>query len=119
MISPKLKEGDLVIENGELVMIEGDEELVQSVLSVLQTRKGEFFLVEEHGVFLDNLLGKEANQEEARDDIIEAISQDERIASVEDVTFADDRKDRIRSVSLKLRKADSDALMIEGVDFNA
>ncbi|KRI55732.1 DUF2634 domain-containing protein, partial [Acinetobacter baumannii] len=82
MIAPKLKDGDLVIENGNLIMVEGDEELAQSVAATLQTRKGEFFLEPEHGMSFRNMLGKVADQDETRDDIIEAISQESRVQSV-------------------------------------
>lgn len=118
MFSPKIVDGDLVIdENGDIVMVEDDEELAQSIRMVLQTRKGEFFLDPDHGLVFDNLLGKEASQDEAHEDIVEAVSQEERIASVEEVIFNEDRKNRKRSVSLVLRKETGEILTIEKVDF--
>ncbi|MED4977229.1 DUF2634 domain-containing protein [Heyndrickxia faecalis] len=119
MISPKIVQGDIVIENGEVVMVDGDEELVQSIRMLLQTRKGEFFLEPEHGLSFDNIIGKEANQDETHDDIVEAISQEDRIESVEKIDFNDDNKARIRSISVELQKADGNALNIEGVDIDA
>lgn len=120
MISPKIVDGDLVIDgNGDIVMVEGDEELAQAMEMTLQTRKGEFFLELEHGLVFDNLLGKEVNQEQARDDIIEVVSQEDRIASVKEVSFVDDWKNRTRLVSLKLQKDNGETLSIEGVDLSA
>lgn len=118
MNSPKLIDGDLVIENGNLLMIEGDEELAQSVRSVLQTRKGEFFLDPEHGMSFDNLLGKTANQDETRDDIIEALSQIDELQAVNEVTFIDDRRARKRNVVLSIEKSNAEELVIE-VPLNA
>lgn len=116
MFSPKIVDGDLIIDdNGDFVMVEDDEELAQSVTMVLQTRKEEFFLDLDHGLVFDNLVGKEASQDEAYEDILEAVSQEERIASVDAVSFDDDRKQRKRSVSLTLQKENGETLMLEGV----
>ncbi|WP_419882798.1 DUF2634 domain-containing protein [Peribacillus sp. B-H-3] len=116
----KIMDGDIVIdENGEFVMIEGDEELAQAVEETLETRKGEFFLEPEHGLVFDNILGKEANQDEALEDIVEAVSQEDRIASVEEVIFNDDLQARTRSISLVLRKEDGETLSIKDVNIDA
>lgn len=119
MIAPKLKDGDLVIENNELILIDGDEELAQSIRSALQTRKGEFFLEPEHGLVFDNLIGKAANQDEARDDIIEATSQEPQVSSVTDIVFTDDRKTRKRAVNLTIEKEDGTQIPVGEVPFNA
>ncbi|OAH53073.1 hypothetical protein AWH48_11995 [Domibacillus aminovorans] len=119
MRAPKLVDGDLVFENNEWIFVEGDEELAQSVEDVLQTRKGEFFLEAEHGISYDHLLGKRADQAEARDDIIEAISQENRIQSVTDVRIIDDKGKRNRSVSLALEKEDGTKIVLREVPVNA
>lgn len=98
--------GDLVMKNGEIQMVEGDKELAQSVESILKTRQGEFFMDTEFGLNRDNLLGKQADQDAAHDDIVEAVAQESRIATVEEITFADDRSSRSRTVSLSMTKAD-------------
>ena len=117
MFSPKIVDGDLMIdENGDIVMVEGDEELAQSVRMILETRKGEFFLEPDHGLVFDNLLGKEADLAKAHEDIVEAVLQEERIASVEDVIFTDNQQERTRSVSLKMQKTDGGTLSLEGVN---
>jgi phage baseplate assembly protein W len=116
--APKLLNGDLVIENGELVMISDDEELVQSVQAILGTRKGEFFLDSEHGLSHENVLGKPANQDLARDDIIEALMQEERVASILAVNFDDDKAKRKRNVSLTIEKSNGSQLPIDGGDFD-
>ncbi|KHD86379.1 hypothetical protein NG54_03445 [Heyndrickxia ginsengihumi] len=116
MFSPKILDGDIVIENGDVVMVEDDEELAQSLRIVLGTRKGEFALEPDHGLTFDNILGKQANEFEARDDIIEALSQDDRVSAVTGITFADDRTKRRRSISISVQKEDGTEIDVEGVD---
>ncbi|EST12039.1 DUF2634 domain-containing protein [Sporolactobacillus laevolacticus] len=106
MKAPLIIDGDLVMKNGEIQMVEGDEELAQSVESILKTRQGEFFMDTEFGLNRDNLLGKQADQDGAHDDIVEAIAQEERIATMDNISFADDRSTRSRSISLSMTKAD-------------
>lgn len=119
MISPKLLDGDLVIENNDLAMVNNDEELIQSVRTTLMTRKGEFFLDPEYGVSYENLLGKGTSEEEARDDIIEALSKDERIGSVTDITFNENLSLRTRTISLTIQKQDETELALNEVELNA
>ncbi|PFJ03223.1 DUF2634 domain-containing protein [Priestia megaterium] len=119
MKSPKLQDRDLVIENNDLVLINDDEELIQSVQNTLLTRKGEFFLDPEEGVSHDNLLGKGTSNEEARDDIIEALSRDERIQAVSNITFIDNLETRVRQISLTIQKLDETELTIDEVELNA
>ncbi|MGE7716970.1 DUF2634 domain-containing protein [Priestia megaterium] len=117
MISPKLEGGDLVVENGNLIMISGDEELIQSVQSILKTRKGEFFLDSEYGLAYDNLLGKGASEAEIRDDIIEALSKDACIGAVTNISFV--KEGRTLKISLTIQKQDETELTIEEVELNA
>ncbi|QSX19986.1 DUF2634 domain-containing protein [Priestia megaterium] len=117
MISPKLEGGDLVVENGNLIMISGDEELIQSVQSILRTRKGEFFLDPEYGLSYDNLLGKGASEAEIRDDIIEALSKDDRIGAVTNISFI--KEGRTLKISLTIQKQDETELTIDEVELNA
>jgi phage baseplate assembly protein W len=105
--------GDLVMKNGEIQMIEGDQELAQSVESILKTRQGEFFMDTEFGLNRDNLLGKQADQDAAHDNIVEAVAQESRIATVDEITFSDDHSTRSRTVSLSMTKADDDGETIE------
>ncbi|WP_100488548.1 DUF2634 domain-containing protein [Sporolactobacillus pectinivorans] len=98
--------GDLVFQNGDMVMVDGDQELVQSVESILKTVKGELFMDEDFGLSHDNLVGKQADKDATHDDIVEAISQESRISSVEEIDFNDDRSKRTRSISLSMTKAD-------------
>lgn len=116
MIAPKIAFGDLVLENNDFVMVEGDEELVQSVQSNLKTRKGEWFLDENFGLDRTNILEKNNNKDLIHDDIVEACCQDERIATVEELVITDNRHGRSRLITLRLMKDNGDELPVEGVE---
>ncbi|OAH53906.1 hypothetical protein AWH48_11600 [Domibacillus aminovorans] len=119
MNAPKLIDGDIVIENNEWVWIDGDDELVQSIESTMQTRLDELDLAPGHGMRYDNLLGKEANPEAARSDIIEAVMQEPRVRSVPNVQITDDTTARTRSVFVTIEKEDGTPLPIGEVNFDA
>lgn len=115
MIAPKIENGDIVIKNGEWVFVDGDEELAQSVESVLQTRRGEFFLDKEGGLRHENLFGKHTDENALRDDIIEAVSQDDRVNAITDIHIVDDKKARKRNVLLTIEKENKQTIEINQV----
>lgn len=81
------QKGDILITNGSFSIIEDESEVSQSVTSLLKIRLEEFFLDEHIGLDRNNLLGKNFNIDEARDDLIECISQDDRIEIINDLTI--------------------------------
>ena len=56
----QLKNGDVLIEKNEIQMISGAELLCQTVKSVLNTNKGEWYFDEDEGIEFSNILGKKA-----------------------------------------------------------
>jgi hypothetical protein len=82
-----LEGNDLMIQKDNLVIIENEKEVAQSLSALLNIRKGEFMLDEHVGMEQENMLGKNVNFEEVRDDIIEALSQDERVELVDNVAI--------------------------------
>jgi len=90
----KLQNGDLVFEKGDLVMVEGADELRQTVYIGMQTNQGEWFLNPEVGIRHSVFVGKIPNDEEMRAEIIRGAQQDERIQSVEDIQIERDMKNR-------------------------
>lgn len=114
----KLQDGDLVLEKGDLVMIEGADELRQTVYIGLQTNEGEWFLNPEVGIRHSAFVGKKPNDEEMRAEIIRGAMQDERIQSVEDIRINRDMKDRKLTASFQANAAGG--LAIDGeVTLNA
>lgn len=68
-------DGDVVIQNGQIQIINGDELLRQTVQSILGTNKGEWFLNIDEGITFSNLLGKEKNEELIRNEILQGLLQ--------------------------------------------
>lgn len=54
----ELLNGDVVIKNGEIQMVSGAELLRQTVETVLNTNKGEWFFDIDEGITFSNILGK-------------------------------------------------------------
>lgn len=109
--------GDLVVENGSFVWVEGDEELAQSVRVLLQTAVGEWFLDNELGVNRDPITAKRFSENEARDSIIESLAAEPRISSIDSIVFT--KVGRELLIDLVLLKADGDTLEMTGVNINA
>ncbi|WP_416730311.1 DUF2634 domain-containing protein [Fictibacillus sp. JL2B1089] len=109
--------GDLVFEQGSFLMVKDDEELAQSVRIVLQTALEEWFLNEGFGLNRETFLTKTFNETEARDSIIDALSVEDRISSVEDIKFS--KVGRSLLINLVLIKNDNTSLLIEGVNVGA
>jgi hypothetical protein len=90
----KLINGDLAMEHGQLVMIDGKEELAQCAKNVLGTNKAEWFLNRGMGIKFNAFLGKELNEEEMREQIRQGLFQEPRIKTVDSINFDYDRKNR-------------------------
>ncbi|WP_284641180.1 DUF2634 domain-containing protein [Paenibacillus silviterrae] len=85
MQSIKLVNGDLVIENNDLTLVEGIEELAQCCEIVLGTNRGEWFLNPQMGIRFDKLHGKQVSVEAAREEIRSGLRQEPRIQTVESI----------------------------------
>ena len=80
----KIVNGDLVFDGqGNLVMVEGEDEIAQSIERVLTTNKGEWFLNLEHGLDYQEIQGKGRDVEGIKLAITEAILQEGRVSEVE------------------------------------
>lgn len=85
MKSIKMLGNDLDFQRGDFLMIDGTQEVAQSLQSLLSIRLGEFKLDELVGLYRDNILGKNRNRDEMKDDIIECLSIDDRVELVNDI----------------------------------
>lgn len=98
----ELEGNDLKMVKESFSVIEDKQEVAQSLNALLSIRKGEFVLDEHVGMERDNMLGKNVNFDEIRDDIIEALSQDERVDLVNDVTISVDNRNAEVFFNVKL-----------------
>ena len=97
-----LERNDLKIDKDNLTVIEDEKEIAQSLSALLNIRKGEFMLDEHVGMERENMLGKNVNFEEIRDDIVEALSQDERVELVDKVDIKVENRKASISFNVKL-----------------
>jgi phage baseplate assembly protein W len=89
----KLIDGDLAFENGDFPIIDGKEEIQQCIGIVLGTNKGECFWNPELGIRFLNLVEKPTD-EKIRNEILDGLSQEDRIDTLEDVQITRDTAKR-------------------------
>lgn len=75
--------GDLIIENGDLVIVDKHEEIRQSIERILTTNVGEWFLDMGFGLDYQAVQGKGKTKERIKLAITEAIYQEPRIKTVD------------------------------------
>ncbi|GGC97949.1 DUF2634 domain-containing protein [Enterococcus wangshanyuanii] len=101
--------GDVLFES-DLQLVDGEDELAQSVLLILSIRLGEFFLEDELGLSHENMLAKNFNEEYLSQDIVWAITdQEPRVASVNEVEIIKNNRD----LSVRVRMIAADGREIE------
>lgn len=111
----KIVNGDLVFDGqGNLVMVEGKEEIAQSIERILTTNKGEWFLNLEHGLDYQEIQGKGRDIEGIKLAITEAILQVERVSEVERIDLFLD-KDRHLKINVTVRLQEGDTLEVSEV----
>ncbi|WP_289142927.1 DUF2634 domain-containing protein [uncultured Brevibacillus sp.] len=119
MQSLKLVNGDIVFdENGELIMIEGPEEVAQCAADVLGTNKKEWFLNPLKGIKFRAFLDKYQSEEEMREEIRQGLFQEPRIKTVESIHFTIDRKKRTIEIHFQAT-ADTGERINEAVTIDA
>lgn len=67
--------GDLLIENGKIALIEGSELTAQTCKTVLGTNKGEWWLNSDEGIDFDYILGKGITEDMVRTQCQSGIRQ--------------------------------------------
>ncbi|MFX3616215.1 MAG: DUF2634 domain-containing protein [Sporolactobacillus sp.] len=109
----KLVNGDLSFKNNELEMIEGLDEIAQSLFIIVQTRLGEFYLDETVGTDQSALLAKQFDEDAAHDAIVEALMEDDRVEEVADIEFT--QTGRTLSVSFTVQTTTGDPVTVDNV----
>ena len=113
MISLKVENNDLVFgSNGELELIDGREEAVQSLERTLTTRKGEFYLNNAFGFDYSAMQTKRPNNDLIRLAVVDAVTQDSRFESVKDLAIDLD-SDRRLNLDFKIKTANGAVLESE------
>ncbi len=93
--------GDVLIENNQIGMVNGDRLLQQLVWTVLRTNLGEWFFDWELGVDFDNLIGKDTNEELVRYEIEKGLKQVDSTFVITEFSYGADRMNRKAQVNFK------------------
>lgn len=114
----KIVDGDFVFDaNGNLEMVEGDEEIAQGVKMSLAIQKGEFELDENVGLDTSFRQNKLVSDDEIVDSILESIqimTDQNIIEGAENIIISRDQ--RTINVDLKAIKTDGTNINLEGVE---
>lgn len=94
--------GDIAFEKGDFLMVDEIEEVRQSLYIILSTNKREWFFNPAFGLDFRSVTGKSTDSQ-IRAAVIEAISQEERVELIEDLTITKDRQSRRLSVFFRVR----------------
>lgn len=95
--------GDLVINDGQMETVSGQEELTQCIRTIISNQLGDAPLAPELGMDYENLLGEDFNEAFAQSDFEDAIlDQEPRVVAITDTEFSLDHKTRILSITLTM-----------------
>jgi len=104
--------GDLMIKNNQIQMVNGNELIRQTIESVLKTNKGEWFLDTDEGITFDNILGKEKTEEIIRNEIEQGLSQVDSSFFIDD--FSCELNNKTRKLTIKFIVKNENGETIEG-----
>lgn len=93
--------GDVLIENGRISLVVGDDLLKQNVGTVLGTNLKEWFFDWDQGIDFSNLLGKNKNEELARYEIERGLLQVDKTFTITDFKYEVDKATRKATITFK------------------
>lgn len=102
-LAMNVQTGDLVVQNGDLMIVNNGERVAQQVLITLREWLGEWFLKTSDGVpYLEYILVKNPNEAHVRQVLLEAIQSVEGVKGVTELEFAFNRILRTLTVSYEI-----------------
>ena len=112
-------DGDIVIENNEIQMVSGAELTRQTVETVLNTNKGEWFFDSDEGITFSNILGKNQKikseySDIVKSEILDGLSQVDSSFSISE--FSADYNSTIRKLTAKFTAYNENGETVEVVD---
>lgn len=103
---------DIVMDGqNNFKMVEGDDELVQCVRLTIQANKEEWFLNPDHGFRRSVVQAKKYDPAEVNVELYDAVLQEDRVDSVEDVTFDYNKTSRHLDVDFNFKKPDGSVIV--------
>lgn len=108
--------GDLVMGDGDIQLVDKTDELIQTFKTLLQTNKNEWFLNPEMGFDYSVINGvKVIDEEELTFALQDVADQMDEIDRIEDVQIEHDRSTRQALIKCKAYTVDNEELEIEEV----
>lgn len=102
-LAMNVQTGDLVVRNGDLMIVNNGERVAQQVLITLREWLGEWFLKTSDGVpYLEYILVKNPNEAHVRQVLSEAVQSVEGVKGVTELEFAFNRILRTLTVSYEI-----------------
>lgn len=102
-LAMNVQTGDLVVQNGDLMIVNNGERVAQQVLITLREWLGEWFLKTSDGVpYLEYILVKNPNEAHVRQVLSGAIQSVEGVKGVTELEFAFNRILRTLTVSYEI-----------------
>uniref|UniRef100_UPI0040299A9E hypothetical protein n=2 Tax=Megasphaera TaxID=906 RepID=UPI0040299A9E len=102
-LAMNVQTGDLVVRNGDLMIVNNGERVAQQVLITLREWLGEWFLKTSDGVpYLEYILVKNPNEAHVRQVLSEAIQSVEGVKGVTELEFTFNRILRTLTVSYEI-----------------
>lgn len=102
-LAMNIQTGDLVVQNGDLMIVSNGERVAQQVLITLREWLGEWFLKTSDGVpYLEYILVKNPNEAHVRQIITEAIENVDGVKKVTELEFVFNRILRTLTVSYEI-----------------
>lgn len=102
-LAMNVQTGDLVVRNGDLMIVNNGERVAQQALITLREWLGEWFLKTSDGVpYLEYILVKNPNEAHIRQVLSEAIQSVEGVKGVTELEFAFNRILRTLTVSYEI-----------------
>lgn len=102
-LAMNVQTGDLVVQNGDLMIVNNGERVAQQVLITLREWLGEWFLKTSDGVpYLEYILVKNPNEAHVRQILTEAIESVEGVKNVTELEFVFNRILRTLTVSYEI-----------------
>lgn len=102
-LAMNVKTGDLIVRDGDLMIVNNGERVAQQVLITLREWLGEWFLKTSDGVpYLEYILVKNPNEAHVRQVLSEAIQSVEGVKGVTELEFAFNRILRTLTVSYEI-----------------
>ena len=102
-LAMNVQTGDLVVQNGDLMIVSNGERVAQQVLITLREWLGEWFLKTSDGVpYLEYILVKNPNEAHVRQILTEAIENVDGVKKVTELEFVLNRILRTLTVSYEI-----------------